>query len=165
MFRILSENKNVSARRDATTQTDTEYEPTLVEKNNEILEQALDEVALDEQRKMQDVKEADRERACKERLELLRETECRFKNPIYVLSKNGAPLHYYDKKCKAVKTMREMARKMCLNYIGGLFDPHTYLAVKHETDDCVDVVRFLNNTLIRYDETVCKFRVFQVFKM
>ena len=158
MFRILSENKNVSSHSDAATQTDTEYEPTLVQKNNEILEQALDEV-------MQDVKEADRERKCKERLELLRDTECRFKNPIYVLSKNGVPLHYYDKKCKAVKTMREMARKMCLNYIGGLFDPHTYLAVKHETDDCVDVVRFINNTLIRYDETVCKFRVFQVFKM
>ena len=159
MFRILSEKKNVSSHCDAATQTDdTEYEPTLVQKNNEILEQALDEV-------MQDVKEADRERKCKERLELLRDAECRFKNPIYVLLKNVVPLHYYDKKCKAVKTMREMARKMCLNYIGGLFDPHTYLAVKHETDDCVDVVRFLNNTLIRYDETVCKFRVFQVFKM
>ena len=127
-------------------------------------------------KKIDDMKQADRERLMREKINLACDPgnstsdeegencvsrDCNFNEHIYVISVDGTPTRYFDYKCRALKYMRECAREMCMNTTTDIF---TYSVARHHNENSIDVVRRLSNVLIRYDQVVRKFRLHQIFK-
>jgi len=90
------------------------------------------------------------------------EDACNYEEFVYVVTIDGNPACFFNYRCRALKYMRDKARELCM--LSMPFIPMTYSAVRHYSEDHIDVVRRMNNVLISYDQTIRSFRLTRVYK-
>ena len=90
------------------------------------------------------------------------EDACNYEEFVYVVTIDGNPACFFNYRCRALKYMRDKARELCM--LSMPFIPMTYSAVRHYSEDHIDVVRRMNNVLITYDQTIRSFRLTRVYK-